>query len=169
MSAASSRAQAASSGGRPNLSQSGRSGKSRTRISALPSAATIAGALSCLTRRNNEVPPTAASPCADRRQSRRSPAHASRSVVSFPPGVVPERGDANLDGGPGNRPRPQSVFHLSYDVRFRDQETEPYAGQTIGLAEGTQHEQPGLRYRRHDAEPGLGKLGEGLVDDQPAS
>ena len=85
----------------------------------------------------------------------------------FPPGLVPERGDRDVNGNPGDGPRTQPVFHPFHNVRFRDQETQAQPGQPVGLAERPQHDQPGLWNRRYDAEPGLGKLGKGLVDDQP--
>ena len=103
-----------------------------------------------------------------RRQERVEPLARQRQAFLhlFPPALIAERRDGHVNCHSRDGPRPERLFHLSRDIRFRDEETEPHPGKPVGLPERPQYDHSGLRNRRHDAEFGLGKLGEGLVDDQ---
>ena len=81
------------------------------------------------------------------------------------PRIVAERHPADLQGGAGDRPWAELVLDAPREARRRDRKAQAHAGQTVGLAEGSQHDGVG-RQVAGKARLGRKKVDEGLVDDQ---
>ena len=81
------------------------------------------------------------------------------------PCVVAKCHPADLQGGAGDRPWAELVLDAPREAHRRDRKAQAHAGQTVGLAEGSQHYGVG-RQVAGKAFLGWKKVDEGLVDDE---
>ena len=81
------------------------------------------------------------------------------------PRLVVQRHPADLEGGPGHGPRTELVPQPPREAGRSDGKAQAHAGQSIGLAEGSQHDGVGGQ-SAGKARLGRQQVDEGFVDDQ---